>query len=116
MESFSETLRILRTRQGLTQSQLAEKVGLSPSAISMYENGRREPTFDILEAFAQVFALQPQDLLPNGKGGEDIWALREDLARRPEIGLLLSIARESSRADVLRAIRILAALQAAEDD
>lgn len=52
---FSEILKELRKREGLTQEQLAKNCGISKSAISMYENGNRTPDFETLEVFADYF-------------------------------------------------------------
>ena len=42
----------LRHKKGLTQAALGEKLGLSASAIGMYEQGRREPSISILISLA----------------------------------------------------------------
>ena len=55
--SFSQSLKKLRLEKGLTQSQLAEALGISKSAISMYECGNREPELDVLEQFADFFGV-----------------------------------------------------------
>lgn len=52
---FSEILRDLRKREGLTQEELAKKTDISKSAVSMYENGNRTPDFETLEMFADFF-------------------------------------------------------------
>ena len=52
---FGDILRELRLSKNLTQQQLADSVGLSKSAISMYENGNRVPELEILELFADFF-------------------------------------------------------------
>mgnify|MGYP004507200745 FL=1 len=36
-------MKCLRLKAGLTQAQLADKLGVSASTIGMYEQGRREP-------------------------------------------------------------------------
>jgi len=36
-------IRHLRTKSGLTQAQLADKLNISASTVGMYEQGRREP-------------------------------------------------------------------------
>ena len=53
--AFKDELRILRKQDGLTQAELARRLGISKSTISMYENGNREPDFETLEAFADYF-------------------------------------------------------------
>lgn len=52
---FSENLKELRKREELTQEELASKLEISKSAISMYENGNRTPDFETLEMFADFF-------------------------------------------------------------
>ncbi|WP_039957261.1 helix-turn-helix domain-containing protein [Selenomonas infelix] len=53
--AFSDTLKKLRLSKGLTQEELANGTGLAKSSISMYESGRRKPSFEVLEAFADFF-------------------------------------------------------------
>ena len=55
MNRFSDMLSFLRRREGLSQQELAEKLGLAKSTISMYESGSRKPSFEILEAIADYF-------------------------------------------------------------
>lgn len=52
---FGDILKELRLGKNLTQQQLADSIGLSKSAISMYENGKRVPELEILELFADFF-------------------------------------------------------------
>lgn len=52
---FSNELKRLRKANQLTQQQLADQLGLSKSAISMYENGNREPDFETEERMADFF-------------------------------------------------------------
>ena len=40
----------LRRRAGLSQSELARRLRISPSAVGMYEQGRREPAVEVLLA------------------------------------------------------------------
>lgn len=45
---FSTRIRLLQLKQGLSQRDLAESIGVAPSTIAMYEQGRREPDFPTL--------------------------------------------------------------------
>lgn len=60
---FGEVLKQLRKDKGLTQAELARLTGLKVSAISMYENGNREPNFETLEIFADFFNVDMNVLL-----------------------------------------------------
>ena len=55
MSDFSSVLKLLRERSGLTQQQMAEKLGIARSTVGMYENGEREPNFETLELIADTF-------------------------------------------------------------
>lgn len=55
MSTFGEVLKKLRLEKSLTQTELADKLGISKSTISMYENGNREPDFETLEHIADFF-------------------------------------------------------------
>ena len=52
---FGEKLRELRKQKKLTQADLGSKIGVSPSAIGMYEQGNREPDNDTLLKLCEVF-------------------------------------------------------------
>lgn len=52
---FAKRLKKLRASRGLTQDDLARELNLVKSSISMYENGKRKPSFEVLEAIADYF-------------------------------------------------------------
>lgn len=56
----------LRRSAGISQSELAKQLKISPSAVGMYEQGRREPALDILVAMAEIFGVTI-DFLVTGK-------------------------------------------------
>ena len=62
-ELLGKRIAALRSSKGLNQKQLAEKLNISPSAIGMYEQGRREPSLDRLVAIAGVFEVSTDYLL-----------------------------------------------------
>lgn len=55
MADFASMLKYFRERDGLTQRELASKLGMSPGAIGMYESGKRHPKFEDEEAIADFF-------------------------------------------------------------
>lgn len=55
MPDFKDMLKYFRMREHLSQNELATKLGVSPSTISMYEVGKREPDFEIEEKIADFF-------------------------------------------------------------
>jgi transcriptional regulator with XRE-family HTH domain len=60
---FSNNLKYLRSKKGLKQSDLAEKLDVKTNTISNYENGISQPDFKILEKIVKIFEIQSADLL-----------------------------------------------------
>ena len=52
---LSTRIKALRQRKGWSQTELAERLHISPSAVGMYEQGRREPSIDRLVALSKEF-------------------------------------------------------------
>lgn len=63
MATFKERLKELRQSKKLTQRALAERLNISKSAISMYENGSREPDHETTELIADFFNVDIDYLL-----------------------------------------------------
>ena len=63
---LSKQIADLRKKQGMSQSQLAKELNVSPSTIGMYEQGRRVPDLDTLIAMARLFNVS-LDYLVTGK-------------------------------------------------
>ena len=84
MSTFGLTLKKLRTSQQLTQTQLADKLGLSFSTISMYERGEREPDFETMESIADFFNVSMDYL--HGKNKYKSPVIAEDVVTFPIIG------------------------------
>ena len=55
---FGKKLKMLRKKAGFTQANLAKKLGISPSSVGMYEQGRREPDSVMLVKIAELFDVQ----------------------------------------------------------
>ena len=67
-------LRELRKQRGLTMKELGEKIGVSESTISLYETGRRSPSYEILLKIAEYFGVSVDYLL---RGNEEKTASQE---------------------------------------
>ena len=51
-----------RIGKGWTQKQLAEKTGLTPTAISDIENGKAKPSYKVLCMLEDLFGLTHREL------------------------------------------------------
>lgn len=55
MAEIKDRIISLRNEKNMTQGQLAEALEISPSAIGMYEQGRRKPSYELLERISDYF-------------------------------------------------------------
>jgi len=58
---FGEKIRNARKSLGLTQRQLADKIGVSNTSISNWEKGLSRPDADLIQKLCQILCLQPND-------------------------------------------------------
>ena len=54
---IGEAIRKLRRDRGLSQTELADRCGLTSLHISSFENGERRPNLDQLEKIADTFGV-----------------------------------------------------------
>ena len=58
-----ELIKAARKKAGLTQAQLAEKLGISYVGVSQWENDLRNPKLDTLQRIASALGVPVQDLI-----------------------------------------------------
>ncbi len=56
-------LKIMRIRKRMTQTELANKVGVSQNSLSLYETGLRFPRRMILEKLAEILECDIRDIV-----------------------------------------------------
>lgn len=60
---FNKNLKYYRLKRYMSKKELAELCGLSPMAITNYENGTRNPDMNILKRMADVLGIRISDFL-----------------------------------------------------
>ena len=107
--NIGERMKKLRTRKGLSQSQLAKELDISDNSIGMYETGQREPGLEVLEKIANCFDVS-MDYLVLGYSSDPIVLigetssylatdkLRIDITNIGELKELLSDIEEKEKA------------------
>ena len=110
MGDFPNIFRKIREQSGLTQQQMADKLGVSRSAIGMYENGEREPNFETLELIADTFNVDMNYLLgkkPTTEVIPDRYYLDDDardmaqfMYENPEYKVLFDDSRKVKKEDI----------------
>lgn len=62
-DTMGEALRLLRIFNGYKSAELAKKLELSQSYVSELENGKKQPTMEVLEKYAKVFEMKKSTLM-----------------------------------------------------
>lgn len=106
----------LRKQHGMSQGELAEKVGISQQTMSKYERGLLEPDFETLNFLADFFNVSIDYLLGRNTSTQhvnDNEALEylDELHKRPEMKTLFQVSRKASKEDIKTAITIIEALK-----
>lgn len=60
---ISERLKKARTDNGISQAQVAGKLGITRQAYNHYETGKREPTLETLDKLSDIFNVSADYLL-----------------------------------------------------
>jgi transcriptional regulator with XRE-family HTH domain len=58
---FSRALILLKQHEGVTQEQVANKLGLSRQTIVNFKSGRSKPTLDTIQKFCQLYNVRQPD-------------------------------------------------------
>jgi len=74
-------IKEFRKALGLTQSQLAEKVGVSVSYLSEIETGKKTANTRRMTQLASALDIQPYDLLPDENLSDEIRQHLQTLSR-----------------------------------
>lgn len=59
---FAEKLKKLRDQKGISQLELSKKIGVSPSSITMYEQGERVPRDSVKIKIADYFGVTVESI------------------------------------------------------
>ena len=61
--TVAELIELSLEEKGMTQKQLANAIGISPSRINDYRSGRSEPTLRIARLLCRILNIQPSAML-----------------------------------------------------
>lgn len=121
---LGERIKRLRTGARMTQGELAKRLEVSASAVGMYEQGRREPPYEVLLKIGELFGVSADWLLAREEAvpvqsddlSDMLRAFHQQL--RQQEGLMFH-GRPLSSADVekiMRAMRLGAELTLREEE
>lgn len=61
--NFGNFVCTLREGKGLTQADIAQQLGVTPAAVSKWENGSSKPRVEILFKLAEILGVKPEELM-----------------------------------------------------
>ena len=99
--TIGKRIAFLRKEKGLTQEELAQHMGISPQAVSKWENDQTCPDISALPKLARLFGVTVDELL---EGKEALPAVRvlPPEQRRDIKDMLLRITVDSAEGDRIR--------------
>ena len=107
MSEFKNMLKYLRERSGMSQLELAQKLGVAKSTVGMYESGKREPNFQTKEEIADIFNVDMNFLHGIKESENDSYYLNDDardlaqfLYDNPEYKILFDASRKVKKEDI----------------
>lgn len=83
--TVGESIRSLRGAAGLMQRELAERVGISASMLSLVEAGKREPTIALLRSIGRALGIPTGVLFAIALDDPDIGQGTHDARRAHEL-------------------------------
>ena len=73
---FSQKVRLLRKKNGFTQTTFAKEIGVSRQSVYKWEDGQSYPDIDNLSKMRRVFSCSLDDLLDDGMSVSDDGTLK----------------------------------------
>lgn len=80
--NLADRIQQLRKRKGISQEELADRIGVSRQAVSKWENGTSDPSTSNLLAIARLYGVSAEELLRSA--GDDGKQRKESGARSAE--------------------------------
>lgn len=111
--TLGQRIAALRKQRGLTQEEVAGRLGVSAQAVSKWENDQTCPDISLLPALADLLGVTTDTLLRGPQASETyVLPVRE---RKPLEELLLKIAFDTEDNDKVRVNLPLTLIKAATD-
>lgn len=107
MNTFGERLAHLRSKEGLSQADLAKHLKIAKSTLGMYETDRREPGFEMTRKIADHFGVTI-DYLTGGKDGTQQKEPQLDKDKKYALELFDKITDPDKKKAALEVLRGLA--------
>ena len=120
-EVFGRRLRFYLEQNGMTQKELADKLGVSTGAVSFWINGVKTPRMDKVDIMCQLFGCRRSDFLEEtGTTGyyinPETAMIAQELYEDKDLRVLFDAARDSKPEDLQMAADLLRRLKGTNPD
>src|SRR5687767_12722950 len=101
MDTVNRNLKFLRAKEGLTQREFAERIGLKQATLGAYEEGRATPPLNILSDISRIFKVSLDNLINadlstlaekswrlSGKPKKEVLAITVDIHNKENVELV----------------------------
>lgn len=99
-ETIGKRISYLRKEKGITQEEMAEKLGVTPQAVSKWENDISYPDITLLPKIAELLGVTVDELL-SGENKKEIRVVPEEQRKNLD-DLVFKIKITSSEGDKVR--------------
>lgn len=93
MKHLPNNIRVLRSQAGMTQRELADKLGVDQQAIARWESGRVVPRLEAVTALATLFTVSVGDLVTLKASYKLVWepdfTVQQPPVAKPDIARLI---------------------------
>ncbi len=112
-ETLGKRIAALRREKGLKQDELAEKLGVSPQAVSKWETEQTCPDISILPLLAKILNVSVDELLSGKQEVTSSVRMLPEQERKPVEDMILRIVVHDSDNDHIRVNLPLALIEVA---
>lgn len=113
MTTAGRLAELMKEANITSAKQLAVLSKVSQTMISKILRGESSPTVTTIEMLCAALNVTPSEFFASIDESEDdeVWALREELRQNPELNMLFSTAKNATKADILKTVKILKTLK-----
>ena len=115
---FTDNLKKLLSKNNMSYKELAEKLGVKASSVSMWMTGNSLPRMGMLDKIADLFNVSVESLITNTEENEEIYYLNEETASMAQkifedkkLRMLFDAAKDADPEDLEAVHNMLLALK-----